>query len=203
MKRASISGDIYVNREKLEDYQLMQEIVGVVEQEDLILGTMTVREALLMSATLRMPNINAEEADELVENTIKKLYLDSARDTYIGTKFKKGVSGGERKRTSIGMELITKTPILFLDEPTSGLDAFSQLTVVRLLSSLAKEGKTVTATIHSPSSQMLKYFDDVIIIAEGRIIYQGTSDRLIEYFSSIGYDCPRYCSIKFIPPKKL
>ena len=192
MPTARIRGGVYVNQERLPEIQFMQEIAGYVEQDDVITGTMTVREAIGMAARLRLPDITEDERQRRVDEVISKLRLDQAQNTYIGTAFRKGVSGGERKRTSIGMELITGSPLLFLDEPTSGLDAFTQLSVIRFLHDLSREGRTIVATIHSPSSQMLELFDDIIILAEGRILYQGPSDELVFYFASIGFYCPKF-----------
>jgi len=96
-----------------------------------------------------------------------------AADTFIGGSFFKGVSGGERKRASIGVELITDPNLIFLDEPTSGLDSFTAFVLISNLKALANKGKTVIFTIHQPSSDIFMMFDRLFILAQGKFIYQG------------------------------
>jgi ABC-type multidrug transport system ATPase subunit len=97
-------------------------------------------------------NVSREERQRIVEDLILELGLTSCADVKVGNAFIKGISGGERKRTSIGVELITNPSIIFLDEPTTGLDSTTALQVILLLKTLAKQGKTVISTIHQPSS---------------------------------------------------
>ena len=103
---------------------------------------MTVRECLEFSAKLKLPGTLEEKLDK-VDQIIKDLKLNKCQNTFIGGYLIKGVSGGERKRTSIGVELITNPSLIFLDEPTTGLDSFTATQVMKLLSSLAKQGKTI------------------------------------------------------------
>ena len=104
----------------------------------------------------------------------------------------KGLSGGERKRTSIGVELITDPSIIFLDEPTSGLDSFTAKRIVKMLVGLAEKGKAVISTIHQPSSDTFKEFDRLLLLAEGNIIYQGKASEAFNYFKSIDFVIPRF-----------
>jgi ABC-type multidrug transport system ATPase subunit len=97
------------------------------------------------------------------------------------------MSGGEKKRTSIGVELVTNPSILFLDEPTSGLDSFNAQKIVKLLNKQAKLGKTIIATIHQPNSETFQSFDRLLLLMEGHTIYQGNSDESVSYFEQIGY----------------
>jgi ABC-type multidrug transport system ATPase subunit len=166
---------------------------GYVYQDDIIFHTMTVREAVLLSAQLRTPtsiplNVKRERVDEL----LSFLGLSKAANTMIGNERIKGVSGGERKRTSIAMELVTNPAVLFLDEPTSGLDTFTAFSVVQFLKKLAQAGRTVVATLHQPSSEIFHLIDDLILMANGRVMYAGPADRSVEYFASQGYPCPQY-----------
>lgn len=108
----------------------------------------------------------------------------------IGNNFIKGISGGERKRTSIGIELITNPNIIFLDEPTTGLDSTTALQVIQLLSDLAKKGKTIISTIHQPSSELFCEFDRLMILVEGRCVYSGSAIKSYDYFDKLGYKCP-------------
>ena len=117
--------------------------VAYVMQDDALLATATVREALTFSARLRLPSsIPLDQKLALVENMIQLLDLESCADTIIGSDLLKGVSGGEKKRTAIGVELITSPDLIFLDEPTSGLDAYAAYNVVQLLQQLARGGCT-------------------------------------------------------------
>ena len=111
-----------------------------------------------MSATLRLPKeVNKTERELRVQETINLFGLEDCSETLIGDTMIKGISGGERKRTSIAMEMVTRPAVLFLDEPTSGLDTLTANSVVHLLKDLTNNGKTVVTTIHQPSSDIL-YF---------------------------------------------
>ncbi|MEW5318451.1 MAG: hypothetical protein WDW38_009672 [Sanguina aurantia] len=103
------------------------------------------------------------------------------------------VTGGEKRRLSLGMEMITNPSILYLDEPTSGLDTYTSYKVAKILSSVShRHHRTVVCTIHQPSSDIFHEFDDLIVLAEGQILYQGLAEKMVEYFGSIGYVCPHY-----------
>ncbi|KAJ3077766.1 ATP-binding cassette sub- G member 1, partial [Quaeritorhiza haematococci] len=187
-----IFGDILVNGTPVDGPQ-MKKISGFVFQDDVILATQTVREAISMSAVLRVPDaVSKKEKEERVDGTIGMLGLEKAASTIIGDATLKGISGGERKRTAMAMEMITNPGVLFLDEPTSGLDTFTAFSVVRILKDLAHTGRTVVATIHQPSSDVFHMFDDLIVLADGRIIYQGPTSNMIDYFSQVGYQCPQF-----------
>jgi len=107
---------------------------------------------------------------------------------------KGGVSGGERKRCAIGMELVTNPSILFLDEPTTGLDTYTAFSVIDTLRQLAMTGRTVVATIHQPSSDIFHLFDDLLVLAQGNIVYQGPCKESVAYFGELGFPCPRYAN---------
>jgi len=123
---------------------------------------------------------------------LEVLGLKHVATTYIGDNMIRGISGGERKRTSIGVELITNPSMVFLDEPTTGLDSKTSENVVSLLHDLAnKGGRTIVCTIHQPSSQIFTQFDDLLLLVRGNIIYQGPTASAIDYFASIGFPCPK------------
>lgn len=106
----------------------------------------------------------------------------------VGSALKKVISGGERKRTAIGVELITDPRVILLDEPTSGLDSFTAVRICKILKKLAREqGKTICATIHQPSSQAFAFFDRIILMCDGHIVYQGMATESTNYFKSMGY----------------
>ncbi|KFP59313.1 ATP-binding cassette sub-family G member 2, partial [Cariama cristata] len=165
-------------------------ISGYVVQDDVVMGTMTVRENLHFSAALRLPSsIGVKEKEERVTQIISELGLSKVADAKVGTELIRGVSGGERKRTNIGMELITEPPVLFLDEPTTGLDASTANAVLILLKKLSRRGRTIIFSIHQPRYSIFKLFDSLTLLALGKVLYHGPAKQALEYFSSIGYEC--------------
>ncbi|XP_066548882.1 broad substrate specificity ATP-binding cassette transporter ABCG2-like isoform X2 [Amia ocellicauda] len=168
-------------------------ISGYVVQDDVVMGNLTVRENLLFSAALRLPtSISFKDKEERVANVISELGLTRVADSRVGTHLIRGVSGGERKRTSIGMELITEPPVLFLDEPTTGLDASTSSAVLILLKRLSRKGRTIILSIHQPRSSIFKLFDSLTLLASGKMMYHGPANAALEYFRSIGYVCESY-----------
>lgn len=107
-----------------------------------------------------------------VENLINDLGLKNCANTLIGNTLIRGISGGERKRTSIGVELLNNPSLMFLDEPTTGLDSATALHVLLILKNLAKSGRTIISTIHQPSSEIFSVFDKLMLLVQGEIIYQ-------------------------------
>ena len=102
------------------------------------------------------------------------------------------MSGGERKRASIAVELITDPSIIFLDEPTTGLDSYTATSVVEVLLDMTASGRTVIATIHQPNSEMFSLFDQLMLLSWGKVIYMNSAQKAVSYFSSIGYKCPEH-----------
>jgi ATP-binding cassette subfamily G (WHITE) protein 1 len=190
--KSRMEGIIRINGQTIAEHGIkMKNVSGYVHQDDVLLDTMTVREALQMSATLRLANV--VDREERVNDLLGILGLENCQNTSIGSSMKKGISGGERKRTAIAMEMITNPAILFLDEPTSGLDTFTAFNVVSTLLQLAHDqGRTVVATVHQPSSETFHLFDDILLLAEGQVMYHGPVDYIVEYFASHSYQCPQY-----------
>ncbi|NXM51686.1 ABCG2 protein, partial [Gymnorhina tibicen] len=186
-----LSGDILINgAPQPANFKCTS---GYVVQDDVVMGTLTVRENLKFSAALRLPkSVKEREKNERVNQIIKELGLSKVADSKVGTQFSRGVSGGERKRTNIGMELITDPAILFLDEPTTGLDASTANAVLLLLKRMAKQGKTIIFSIHQPRYSIFRLFDNLTLLAAGRVLYHGPAQHAIEYFQSIGYQCEPY-----------
>ncbi|NXE77181.1 ABCG2 protein, partial [Cochlearius cochlearius] len=186
-----LSGDILINgAPQPANFKCTS---GYVVQDDVVMGTLTVRENLKFSAALRLPkSVKEQEKNERVNQIIKELGLSKVADSKVGTQFTRGVSGGERKRTNIGMELITDPAILFLDEPTTGLDASTANAVLLLLKRMAKQGKTIIFSIHQPRYSIFRLFDNLTLLAAGRVLYHGPAQHAIEYFQSIGYECEPY-----------
>src|SRR3989338_8567947 len=167
--------------------------VAYVMQDDSLNGVLTVRENLSYSALLRLPpEMNYEKKMARVDYVIDDLGLRKVANTKIGNVFFRGVSGGERRRTSIGMELITSPRILLLDEPTSGLDAMSARMICETLVKLSREGRTVIATIHQPSSQVFNLFDRLLLLTRGEQAYFGPLKEAVGFFESVGQPCPMF-----------
>lgn len=151
---------------------------------------MTVRECLEFAARLKLPGTEEEKMGR-VNFLIQTLKLTKCQNTRIGGPLVKGVSGGERKRTSIGVELITDPSLIFLDEPTTGLDSFTATSVMETLGDLArKDNRTVISTIHQPNSDIFEMFDRLVLLAKGKIIYFNMANKSVQYFNEIGYMCP-------------
>ena len=162
-----------------------------VQQDDILFQTMTVRECLEFAAKLKLKGTYAEKIQR-AEDIIKELRLNKCQNTKIGGPLIKGVSGGESKRTSIGVELITDPNLIFLDEPTTGLDSFTATSVIETLRELANSGRTVISTIHQPNSDIYELFDRLMLLAQGKIIYFNQASLAVDYFGTLGpqYRCP-------------
>uniref|UniRef100_A0A8C1STU8 ATP-binding cassette, sub-family G (WHITE), member 2c n=1 Tax=Cyprinus carpio TaxID=7962 RepID=A0A8C1STU8_CYPCA len=158
-----------------------------VVQNDVLMGTLTVRENLAFSANLRLSRKEYSSADKKmrVDSVIQELGLKDCADTKIGTMFLRGISGGEKKRCSIGMELITSPSLMFLDEPTTGLDANTANSIMELLQKLSKKGKTVIFSIHQPRYSIFSQFDHLTLMNKGEIIYAGAANKAITYFEDL------------------
>ncbi|EGD84678.1 hypothetical protein H112_08392 [Trichophyton rubrum D6] len=162
-------------------------------QQDVLISTLTVRETFQYSADLRLPPpTTAEERHAVVERVILELGLKECADTRIGNSSHKGCSGGERRRTSIGVQMLGNPSVLFCDEPTTGLDATSAYQVVRSLKRLALDGRTIIISIHSPRSEIWGLFDKVVLLSRGSVLYSGDADESVVYFERQGYSIPPF-----------
>ncbi|XP_053111447.1 broad substrate specificity ATP-binding cassette transporter ABCG2-like isoform X2 [Hemicordylus capensis] len=186
-----LSGDVLING--VPQPANFKCISGYVVQDDVVMGTLTVRENLQFSAALRLPKtVREQEKKERINQILKELGLTKVADSKVGTQFTRGISGGERKRTNIGMELITDPAILFLDEPTTGLDASTANAVLLLLKRMSRQGKTIIFSIHQPRYSIYRLFDNLTLLAAGQMLYHGPTQDALEYFKSIGYECEPY-----------
>lgn len=190
-KESGLEGDILVNGEPRKKSFRLQ--CGFVVQDDVVMGTLTVRENLAFSAALRLSSeFTSHDRKARVEMIIEDLGLKYCADTRVGTDERRGISGGERKRTSIGMELIIAPNVLFLDEPTTGLDATTAHSVVKLLQRQSFRGRTVIFSIHQPRYSIFKLFDTLTLLSNGETVFHGPCNASIKYFSSLGYQCETY-----------
>lgn len=161
---------------------------GFVAQDDVLYPHLTVTETLFFTALLRLPNsLTQEEKAQHVENVITELGLTRCRNSMIGGPLFRGISGGEKKRVSIGQEMLINPSLLLLDEPTSGLDSTTAQRILNTVKKLASGGRTVVTTIHQPSSRLYHMFDKVVLLSEGSPIYYGPASTALEYFSSINF----------------
>ena len=134
---------------------------------------------------------NAKEIEDKVEETITSLGLEDCMNNLIGSHRRRGISGGQKKRTSIGMELVAESNVLFMDEPTTGLDAFNARNLIETIKKLTvEEAKVVILTIHQPRPDVLMMFDRFFLLTQGRIAFFGTLSDALVYFEEIGYPCP-------------
>ncbi|XP_043694384.1 ABC transporter G family member 9 [Telopea speciosissima] len=166
----------------------MKRNTGFVTQDDVLYPHLTVIETLVFTALLRLPNsLTREEKIMHAEAVITQLGLSRCKNSIIGGPLLRGVSGGERKRVSIGQEMLINPSLLFLDEPTSGLDSTTAQRIVSTLWELAEGGRTVVMTIHQPSSRLYYMFHKVLLLSEGNSLYFGKGAGAMDYFSTIGY----------------
>ncbi|XP_031332545.1 protein white-like isoform X2 [Photinus pyralis] len=166
--------------------------LAYVQQDDLFIGTLTVKEHLIFQALVRMDrHIPYKQRMERVNEVIIELGLSKCENTTIGITGRiKGISGGEMKRLSFAAEVLTNPSLMFCDEPTSGLDSFMAMNVVQVLKRLAQLGKTVVCTIHQPSSELYAMFDKILLVAEGRVAFLGTPKEAELFFASLDAPCP-------------
>ncbi|KAF3639158.1 ABC transporter G family member 13 [Capsicum annuum] len=187
-----MTGSILLNGKKR---RLDHGFGAYVTQEDVLMGTLTVRETIQYSAQLRLPsNMTRQEVKEIVDNVISEMGLEDCSETLIGNWHLRGISGGEKKRLSIALEIITQPQLLFLDEPTSGLDSASAYFVVQVLKNIAcgggGSGRTIICSIHQPSSEVFALFDDLLLLSSGETIYFGEAKLAVEFFGDSGFACP-------------
>lgn len=186
---ARVSGTIAFNGRTM-DKQVKRKL-GYVMQDDLLFAELTTYETLYFAALLRLPR-SWSRADKLarVEMVLAGLGLERCRDTIIGNHMMRGVSGGERKRVSIGHELLINPSMLLLDEPTSGLDSTTALRLMHTLRSLASGGRTIVTSIHQPSSRLYKQMDKLMLLSEGHVMYYGDAKSVVTWFDRLGQPCP-------------
>ncbi len=169
--------DIHRNPGKIEG------VIGFVPQDDLLIEDLTVYQNLYFAAKLCFSHLNEEEIDMLVLKTLDDLGLNAAKDLKVGSPLQKTISGGQRKRVNIGLELLREPAVLFVDEPTSGLSSRDSENIIDLLKELSLKGKLVFAVIHQPSSDIFKMFDHLVILDTGGYqIYYGNPVDAVIYF---------------------
>lgn len=184
-----VSGEVLVNGKPRD--RSYRALVAYVMQDDVLFPNLTVQETFEFAARMRLPKrVSSKAKMKLVDTIIKELGLAKARDTRIGNAIYRGVSGGERKRTNIGIELLSGASLIFLDEPTSGLDAFQAMNVMESLWTLTSNGRTIITTIHQPRSSIFKMFDLLLLLSEGKTMYYGPAKAAVNFFANAHFECP-------------
>ncbi|KAF5379888.1 hypothetical protein D9757_007190 [Collybiopsis confluens] len=195
--RYNSSGHLLLNGFHATDSQLRSLCSYVTQDDNSLLPYITVREMLRFAAGLRLPsNMSTKQKNDRAEEVIRMMGLSDCADFLIGNEFLKGISGGEKRRVSIAVQVLTEPRILIADEPTSGLDASTASSIMDVLSGLAVEGqRTIIITIHQSRSELFHRFGNLLLLAKGgRVAYSGKASTMIPYFSHLGYQCPSNCN---------
>ncbi|KAF8049471.1 hypothetical protein N665_2204s0001 [Sinapis alba] len=188
---SSLKGTVTLNGEKVLQTQLLNVISAYVMQDDLLFPMLTVKETLMFASEFRLPrSLSKSKKMERVEALIDQLGLRNAADTIIGNEGHRGVSGGERRRVSIGIDIIHDPIVLFLDEPTSGLDSTNAFMVVQVLKRIARSGSMVIMSIHQPSARIIDLLDRLIILSHGKSVFSGSPTSLPQFLSEFGHPVP-------------
>lgn len=190
--RITINADIRLNNYSVDPTNVnVRKQIAFVAQDDSLQVTSTPREAIYFSAKLRLPRYMTEaQLVKLTKRMIVELGLEDCADTIVGGALIKGISGGQRKRTSVGVELVTKPALVFLDEPTSGLDSYSAVQLCQVLKKVANAGSSVLFTIHQPSSEIFNSFDHLILMNKGLVMYEGAVSAVPDYFGARNHPNP-------------
>ncbi|WVZ68271.1 hypothetical protein U9M48_017230 [Paspalum notatum var. saurae] len=190
ISRDALKGAVTLNGEPLTG-NVLKSISAYVMQDDLLFPMLTVTETLSFAAEFRLPRaLSPAKKRARVQALIEQLGLRAAADTIIGDEGHRGVSGGERRRVSIGTDIIHDPILLFLDEPTSGLDSTSAFMVVKVLRRIAESGSIVITSIHQPSQRILGLLDRLILLSGGRTVFSGPPSALPSYFAEFGFPVP-------------
>jgi ATP-binding cassette subfamily G (WHITE) protein 2 len=178
-----VQGEIRLNGAPYDNAELKR-IAGYVMQDDLLNGQLTIEETLMYTAELRLPRtLTNEERKTRVEDVITNMGLNDVRHQIIGSDMKQSISGSERKRLCVGMQLLTRPQLLFLDEPTTGLDSVTAFDLLQTLQSLAygkfqqQQPVTIVCSIHQPQSKIFNLFDAIVLLRSGRIVYHGPRNQ--------------------------
>lgn len=177
----------YIDNESKQHLNKYKKYSCYIQQTDCLYDLFTVQESMMIAAYLKIGNVTHTFRQLLTDNILKTLNLTTTKDTRIRL-----LSGGQKKRLSIALELIGNPLIMFLDEPTTGLDSLASLQCVAALQTLAKNGRTVICTIHQPSAAIYQMFDHIYLMSDGQCMYADTPDNTVSYFVRQGFQCPKY-----------
>jgi ATP-binding cassette subfamily G (WHITE) protein 2 len=186
-KGGKVSGELLLNGHPV-DKGVFRRVSAYVQQEDILHSYLSVRETIEYAARLRLPaEWTRDEIKEKTTHMMQLLGIEHVQTSKIGGEFSRGVSGGEKKRVAIAVELVTNPALIFLDEPTTGLDTFTALHLLHLLKRLSRRGATVIFSIHQPRSSIFRLFDVVLVLnGHGEEAYFGPADKAVEFIESCG-----------------
>ncbi|XP_036327733.1 LOW QUALITY PROTEIN: ATP-binding cassette sub-family G member 1 [Rhagoletis pomonella] len=186
-KASGVSGKFTFN-DKERNLLAFRKSSCYIPQDFALLDLLTVQETMNDSADLKLPTkIVTSEKQKIIDDILMILNMDKCRHRLV-----RNLSGGERKRLSIAIELVTNPPVMFFDEPTSGLDSVASLQVINYLRRLALENRIIVCVVHQPSSRLIKLFDDVIVMSRGQVLYSGAEREMIPTFETAGFAFPNY-----------
>ncbi|AET04760.1 putative pleiotropic drug resistance protein PDR/CDR [Medicago truncatula] len=187
-------GSVLLNQKPVDKSQF-RKLSGYVTQKDTLFPLLTVEETMMFSAKLRL-KLPQQQQCSRVKSLIKELGLDHVAGTRIGDDRVRGISGGERRRVSIGVEVIHDPKVLILDEPTSGLDSTSALQIIDMLKVMAEtRGRTIILSIHQPGFRIVKLFNSLLLLANGSVLHHGTADLLSVNLRLMGLELPLHVNV--------
>ncbi|KAJ9177826.1 hypothetical protein P3X46_012997 [Hevea brasiliensis] len=188
------NGSILVNQNPVDKAQF-KKISGYVTQRDTLFPLLTVEETLMFSAKLRL-RLPEEQLISRVKSLVQELGLEHVAMTRVGDERVRGISGGERRRVSIGVDVIHDPKVLILDEPTSGLDSTSALQIIGMLKVMAEtRGRTIILSIHQPGFRIVKLFNSILLMANGSVLHHGTVDQLGVHLRTMGMQLPLHVNV--------
>eukprot|EP00730_Choanoeca_flexa_P018439 TRINITY_DN8966_c0_g1_i2.p1 TRINITY_DN8966_c0_g1~~TRINITY_DN8966_c0_g1_i2.p1 ORF type:complete len:624 (+),score=144.40 TRINITY_DN8966_c0_g1_i2:106-1977(+) len=185
---------VTINGEPLNS-KLFSKLCSYMPQEDRLNAALTVHENLDFALRLIDGSLTKAQRNDRIQDVLKQLGLTSVADSRVGDILLKGISGGQKRRLSIGVELISNPAVLFLDEPTSGLDAASAASIMQLLARLAQDmGLLVVASVHQPATDIFLSFDQLLLLSSGRTAFFGSARASLDYFEKLGYPSPTHAN---------